>query len=203
MERCMLLDEYLPQFDVRIRCATRIVASSATVYASLWTTNFDHWGVTRSLYAVRTLPSFPSRPVKTWHRFYDQLFRRRFTLDQMLLEGFALLDERRGEELVLGTIGRFWRARGELRAPNPVQFRAPAPAGTAKAAWSFEVGAQANGATELKTETRVLCADAATRRRFCAYWILIKPFSGLIRQEMLAAVRSTAEFGRNRVADVR
>lgn len=196
----MLLDEYLPQFDARIRCTTRIIASSATVYASLWRTNFDHWGVTRALYAVRTLPSFPSRPVETWHRFYDELFRRRFTLDQMLSEGFALLDERRGEELVLGTIGRFWRPRGELCAPNPVQFRAPSPSGTAKAAWNFEVGIQADGATELRTETRVLCADAATRRSFRAYWFLIKPFSGLIRQEMLTAVRGTAESGRTRIA---
>jgi hypothetical protein len=93
-------------------------------------------GVTRALYAVRTLPSFPARPRETWRRFRDELFRQRFTLDGMLSEGFALLEERPGEELVLGTVGRFWRARGELCANSPDQFRAPAPSGTAKAAWS-------------------------------------------------------------------
>ena len=202
-ERRMLLDDYLPQFDVRTSYATRIAASPAKVYASLWTANFDHWGVTRALYAVRTLPSFPARPRETWRRFRGDLLRKRFTLDAMLSEGFALLEERPGEELVLGTVGRFWRARGELCATGAVQFRAPAPSGTAKAAWNFEVGIRAAGATELRTETRVLCADVATRRRFRAYWMLIRPFSGLIRQEMLAAVRSVAESGQSRSADPR
>ncbi len=196
----MLLDDYLPEFDVRTSYATRIAASPARVYTSLWTANFDHWGVTRALYAVRTLPSFPARPRETWRRFRDELFRKRFTLDGMLSEGFSLLEERPGEELLLGTVGRFWHARGELCATSPVQFRAPAPAGTAKAAWNFEVGIRADGATELRTETRVLCADVATRRRFRAYWMLIKPFSGLIRQEMLAAVRSAAESDESRSA---
>src|SRR5713101_6305977 len=198
--RRMLLDDYLPEFDVRTSYPTRIAASPARVYASLWTANFDHWGVTRALYAARTLPSFPARPRETWRHFRDELFRQRFTLDGMLSEGFALLEERPGEELVLGTVGRFWRARGELCATSPDRFRAPAPSGTAKAAWNFEVGMRADGATELRTETRVLCADAATRRRFRAYWMLIKPFSGLIRQEMLATVRSAAESGQSRSA---
>ena len=197
----MLLDDYLPEFDVRTSYAALIAASPARVYASLWTANFDHWGVTRALYAVRTLPSFPARPRETWRRFHNELFRKRFTLDAMLSEGFSLLEERPGEELVLGTVGRFWRARGELCAASPVRFRAPAPSGTAKAAWNFEVGLRADGATKLRTETRVLCADVATRRRFRAYWMLIKPFSGLIRQEILAAVRSAAESGQSRSPD--
>jgi hypothetical protein len=53
----MLLDDYLPQFAVRASYATRIAASPAMVYASLWTANFDPWGITGAQYAVRTLPS--------------------------------------------------------------------------------------------------------------------------------------------------
>jgi len=199
----MLLDDYLPEFDVRASYATRVAASRERVYASLWIANFDYWGVTRALYAIRTLPSFLARPRETSRRFRDELFWEPFTLDAMLSEGFTLLEERPGEELLLGTVGRFWRARGELCATSADRFRAPAPAGTAKAAWNFEVSTRADGATELRTETRVLCADAATRRRFRAYWMLIKPFSGLIRQEMLAAVRSAAESGPSRSADPR
>ncbi len=37
----MLLDDYLPEFDVRTRYATRIAASPARAYASLWTANFN------------------------------------------------------------------------------------------------------------------------------------------------------------------
>jgi hypothetical protein len=190
-----LLDEYLPEFDVRNCFATRVAASPARVYASLRTANFDYWGVTRTLYAVRALPTFLVAPRDTWRRFRRALGRKHANLQDMLAGGFTVLAERPGEELVLGTVGRFWRAHGELRVTSPASFRKPAPAGTAKAAWNFAVSRCPDGTTELRTETRVLCADAATRRRFRAYWILIKPASGWIRREMLAAVRGEAESG--------
>jgi len=189
----MLLDECMPEFDVRTSYGTRIAVSPTRAYASLKTADFDHWGLTRAFYAVRALAAFPAAPRETWRRFRSELWEHRFTLDEMLASGFAVIGERPGEELVLGTVGRFWRARGELCATSPARFREPAPPGTAKAAWNFVVDRRSDGATELRTETRVLCADVATRRRFRAYWTLIKPFSGLIRCEMLAAVRSAAE----------
>ena len=188
-----LLDEFLPEFDVRISRATRIGASPERVYASLRNADFDYWGITRALYALRTLPSFPLAPRETWRRFREELGRQRFTLEDMLADGFTLLGERPDEELLLGTVGRFWLARGELRATSPQSFREPAPPGNAKAAWNFTVGRRADGITELRTETRVLCTDLVSKRRFRAYWRLIKPFSGLIRNEMLTAVRTAAE----------
>jgi hypothetical protein len=189
----VLLDDCLPEFDVRTSFAARVAASPERVYACLWTADFNHWGVTRVLYALRTLPAMTVAPRETWSRFREEVGRRHFTLQDMLADGFTVLGERPPEELVLGTVGRFWRARGELSATSPASFRDRAPSGTAKAAWNFAVSRCADGATELRTETRVLCADVATRRRFHAYWTLIAPFSGLIRRELLAAVRSAAE----------
>jgi hypothetical protein len=189
----MLLDDVLPEFDVRTHHAIRVAAPSDGVYACLWNTDFDHWGLTRALYALRTLPTFISSPRETRRRFLGEVQRQHFTLKDLLANGFALLGERPGSELVLGTVGRFWRARGDLRAIDSERFIAPTPPGTAKAAWNFSVRSHPNGGSELRTETRVLCADAATRRRFRAYWTLIGPFSGLIRREMLAAVRAQTE----------
>jgi hypothetical protein len=45
----------------------------------------------------------------------------------------------------------------------------------------------------LSTETRVFATDAATRRRFAAYWRVIYPGSALIRIEWLRAIRRRAE----------
>jgi hypothetical protein len=191
----MLLDDYLPTFDVRTRQATRIAAPPARVYACLRTTNFDRWGLTRTLYALRTLAAFPTAPRATWQRFRAELRRPRWTLAEVLADGFSLLGERPDAELVLGTVGRFWRARGEMSATSATRFQEPAPAGTAKAAWNFAVERGPAGGSVLRTETRVWCADAATRRRFRAYWLLIRLPSGLIRCEMLAAVRRAAEGG--------
>jgi hypothetical protein len=44
----------------------------------------------------------------------------------------------------------------------------------------------------LSTETRVHVADPASRRKFRRYWVVIKPFSGLIRILFLRAARSRA-----------
>jgi hypothetical protein len=136
---------------------------------------------------------FATAPREAWRHVRAELRPHRITLDDMLAEGFTLLGERPDEELVLGTVGRFWRPGGETHPISLTRFREPAPPGTAKAAWSFAVGRRPGGRTELWTETRVLCADAAARRRFRVYWLVIRPASGLIRREMLAAVRSAAE----------
>lgn len=52
----MLLDDYLPEFDVRTSYATRIAASPARVYASLWTANFDHLGGNASTFRSTYAP---------------------------------------------------------------------------------------------------------------------------------------------------
>jgi hypothetical protein len=128
------------------------------------------------------------------------LGRQHFTLEDMLAGGFAVIEERPSEELVLGTVGRFWRAHGELWATSPARFREASDPGTAKAAWNFVVSRPSDrGITELRTETRVLCADLAARRPFLVYWLLIRPFRNLIRREMLAAVRSAAESTERRI----
>jgi len=191
----MLLDDLMPEHDVRTSHAVRVAAPQERVYACLRTTDFDHWGITRALYALRMVPALLVAPRETWRRLSVARGQPHLTLDDILASGFTVLGERPGEELVLGTVGRFWRASSELRPVSPASFREPAPPGSAKAAWSFTVTRRPGG-TELGTETRVLCADAAVRRRFRAYWLVIRPFSGLIRREMLAAVRSAAESDR-------
>jgi hypothetical protein len=189
----MLLDDYLPNFDVRSRAHAHIAAQPERVYASLRTTNFDQWGFTRTLYALRTVPALPTAPWTTVQRFRAALGRPHWTLADLLAGGFSLLAERPNLELVVGTIGRFWLARGELSAVSPVQFLGTPPPGTAKAAWNFAVARSPAGGTVLSTETRVWCADPASRRRLRAYWLLIGLPSNLIRREMLAAVRNAVE----------
>jgi hypothetical protein len=189
----MLLDDYLPTFDVRASYTTCIAASPGQVYGCLRTAAFDHVEATHLLFALRALPSLPAAPRETWRRVRAELEPRRVILDDLLARGFSLLDERPDAELLLGTVAIFWRAREEFHPTSPAAFCAPIPPGTAKAAWSFTVQRRGDRGTELRTETRIVCADAGTRRRFRVYWWLINPGFGLIRREMLAAVRDAAE----------
>jgi len=107
--------------------------------------------------------------------------------------GFGMLAENPNQEIVLGVTGRFWRLTGNLSPFNRSDFDRPVPIGMARGVWNFSVAEQINGQTTLFTETRVMCGDAASRRKFLTYWLIVRPFSGLIRLIMLRRVRKTAE----------
>lgn len=104
-----------------------------------------------------------------------------------------LIGERPGEEIVLGLVGKFWRPTGVLRPVDAAGFRSLDEPGWAKAAWSFSLSDAGPGETRLATETRVHCTDSASRRRFRAYWLVVRPFSGLLRRDALRTIRRAAE----------
>lgn len=47
--------------------------------------------------------------------------------------------------------------------------------------------------TQLTTETRIQTFGRSATLKFRAYWLLIGPFSGLIRKAMLSEVKRIAE----------
>lgn len=99
---------------------------------------------------------------------------------------FAQLDD---ETFVL--VGKPWRLRGSLR-PDIEDFTVFGEPGYAKMALDLRATPDGKGAL-LETETRVYLTDAASRRRFAAYWLLIRPFSGLTRRLWLRAAKRRAE----------
>lgn len=91
-------------------------------------------------------------------------------------------------------IGQMWRLSGGTRlafrdVSGFVGFEEP---GYAKVAMSFSAVPR-DGRTELRTETRVLTTDSASRGAFGRYWRVIRPWSGLIRRSWLRAARRRAE----------
>jgi molybdenum cofactor cytidylyltransferase len=174
-----LLDTLLPEYHVRAAYGLNVAAPAATVYRALLETNLaDSW-VTRTLMGLRSLG-----------RRADGPFRLR---DLPRHGAFFRLGEDPPRELVIGVVGRFWAVRGGVCDSDPESFRAPPPAGTAKAAWNFRIEPAPDG-SRLTTETRVLCADADSRRSFRRYWRVIGPFSGIIRMEALRLIRRQAQF---------
>lgn len=114
-------------------------------------------------------------------------------LDQMLGGGFMLLADDPSQEIVIGTIarvkGRRNRDEGKPKADEFAGFDQP---GFVKIAMNFHL-VDLGSSTRLETATRVAATDAAGRRAFTAYWLLIRPWSGLIRRFWLRAIdrRST------------
>jgi hypothetical protein len=169
----MLLDDFMPRFDVAKRHETLIDAPRERVYDSILTADLASHPVVQMLLFLRGM----GRRTRSSLKFH---------------EGFELAAADRPNEIVIGLEGPFWKPACRPNGVDAKRFRDPLVPGTARAGWNFSTE-ESNGRTRLRTETRVLCADASARGRFRAYWFFVGPFSGLIRRFMLAAIKREAE----------
>jgi len=169
----MRIESFAPRYDAIETHSIDIDAPPDVVFRALRTTDFTASPIIRTLMFLRSWKRGP--------------LRRATTLDTLKSAGFGLLDEIENDEIILGVTGSFWRPTGNILPFDREHFSNPVP-GTANGVWNFAVRPRGNGTT-LSTETRVVCADAASRRKFLAYWFFVGPFSALIRRVMLRAVR--------------
>ena len=65
--------------------------------------------------------------------------------------------------------------------------------GYAKAVWNFAIMAESERLTRVITETRIQPFGRSACWKFRAYWLIVGPFSGIIRKEILALVKRKAE----------
>jgi hypothetical protein len=177
----LLIDEVLPEFDVRTRHSRHVAASPESVWRAVERYDLSRDGSlpVRALFRLRGLPA-----------------PRGSSREMLAGFGFVVLAERPGEEIVAGITGRFWvlRERGNLERPADLEaFKAFHRPGWAKGVMSIGVEPLDDGSTNLVTETRVQCLDRRARLRFALYWTLIDVFSGWIRRDMLRAMARSAE----------
>lgn len=183
------LDTWLPDYEFDEHHELSVRAPVATVRQVLDEIDVARIPLIRALMTLRRLPAFLVSPWQTLEA------RRRSSRQQRgltALAGFILLTDE-PSEVVLGLTGRFWKLRGEILTSEPATFRDAPPAGSARAAMNFRLERESEGRTRVSTDTRIHCADAATRRTFGWYWRLIRPGSGMIRIAMLWEVRRKAE----------
>lgn len=161
-----LLSDVLPRWDVRKRHTIEIEATPERVWSALNQTTLGEMPVARMLFRLRGLPSGGDRSL----------------LD---LEGFQRIAEDPGRELVVGAVGRPWIVTEHLRQDADVRtFSEP---GYAKMALSVTY----DGRT-LATETRVQLTDPRSRIWFKLYWLVVGPFSSVIRNAWLRAIARRA-----------
>jgi hypothetical protein len=183
----MLIDAWMPEYDYVERHQTVVRARESDVYRVLMEVELGAQPIVRLLLGLRALPA--------WLLRRQPLRRpgRSLALRNAPAYGFLLLEERAPQEVVLGLTGRFWQVGGGVLPSDRRTFRDRVPAGTARAAWSFALSPVRSGETLLSTETRIRCADAAARRAFGLYWLLVRPGSGLLRRVVLRLVKREAE----------
>jgi hypothetical protein len=171
----MALDDLLPTWHLRERHRRATKAPAAALLAAAEQATWAEVPAMRLLLGIRSAGRLRLAP-------------RDRILDGMAAIGFTVV-HRDTDELVVAALGRPWASRGG-RAPRLAEqpdpagfFAALTEPGWAKVAANFRAG---DGV--LTTETRVLLTDERSRRAFRRYWLLVRPFSGLIRREWLRAI---------------
>jgi hypothetical protein len=170
----MLIDDFLPEFDFVEKHHVSVRAHAADVVRVASEVDFGESWLIRTLFWIRGLST------------------ENITLRSMSESRFETLAENPNRELLLGIVGKFWRPSGELKKIDSESFKAFREAGFAKAVWNF-AAEESGDRTILTTETRVKCLDDESRTLFSWYWTIIRPFSGLIRMEMLRLIKQRVE----------
>ncbi|MEV8534111.1 hypothetical protein [Streptomyces sp. NPDC051211] len=196
----MLIDEVLGHWDFREVHTLVVPAPPGAVWQALETLTPADVPVAAVLMGLRTLPTrllgsvLPGRGPAGGSGAGSGTGAR--TLRDAMADRFVPLAETAGEETVSGAAGQWWKPAAPFIAlEDSEEFREFRTPGHLKAAINFRVTAHPRGSL-LRTETRVVALDPPTRRVFAPYWYLLaRPFGGIIRRAMLRAVARRALAG--------
>ena len=161
----MAAADALPEYDVRRVHAIAVDAPADRALAAALAVTPAEAPLLRVLFSLRGLRAPAATSI--WQA--------------MASEGFAPYDA-----TTLAAVGRPWRVLSRLRRDE--DFAAFDDPGWAKMAMDFRAD---DG--RLVTETRVHLTDEAARRSFRRYWLVVRPFSGLVRRSWLKAAKRRAE----------
>jgi len=198
----MSLERFFPRYDFHEVHGLSIKATPERVFLAIKEVTAGEVAWLRTLFGLR---AWPGRLLgrKATGGGKDDVSRTPL-FAQMLRRGFVLLDEQANQELVIGTIGQFWKlspGRVAPRIATAAEFLAFDQPGYSRAVMNFRLQERADGrGVLLSTETRILSPDAVTRRKFARYWFLIAPGSALIRRMWLRAIKRRAEAPRSPTA---
>ena len=179
----MLLDRFMPTYEVAERHQTRVAAPAPLTWQAASDLDFGRSPLVRAIFQGREL-LMGAHPA--------QRTRRKF-LDEILALGWGLLAEEPGYKLAFGAATQPWQADVRFRPLGPETFAAFAEPGYAKITWTLAAEPRGSSASLFRTETRVATTDPDSRRRFRRYWAVFSPGILLIRYEMLRLVRAEAE----------
>jgi hypothetical protein len=160
------------------------------VYAAIRTTNLRD-PLVDALFAVRELPLRIKRrlrgerpPAAPPHVTFGSITTAG--------PGWVQLAEEPDVELVIGSVGRFWRkdyGGRPVLAEDFIPFRDP---GYAKLAISLAVRPAGDGSI-LRYEARTATTDEAARRTFRRYWRLIVLGVALVMRRVVDRIKTAAE----------
>ncbi len=196
----MLVDEFMPAYDVSDSVATVVAADTATTWNALLEVDLIEVGRKRPLVAVlgalRALPELVSHVLHGEGRPHaPKRMRLRDTTAIPLGEGgWVILGERPGDQIALGLVGKFWRPVIQFARVSAEDFREFDQPGYAKTIYSLAVRALDSRHTLLSGVMRTSTTDEEARRWFRRYWTFgVGSGAHVLAQGVVDVVREAAE----------
>ena len=197
----MLIDEFMPVYDVSDAVATVVDADLPTTWAALMDVDLIEVGRKRPLVAVlgalRILPDIVSHLLhgELPPRQPERMRLRDLSTIPLDKGGWVLLGVREQDEIALGLVGKFWRPVIEFaQVPSADHFRAFAEPGFAKTIYALSVRSLDPGRTLLSGVMRTTTTDEHARRWFRQYWTFgVGSGAHLLVNGLLDVTREMAE----------
>jgi len=195
----MIVDDFLPVYDVSDAVATVVAADVKTTWDALMEVDLIDVGRHRPavavLGAIRALPDVVDRLLR--HRPMTRPTRLRLRdLTNMPLAqgGWVLLGERAGDGSALGLVGKFWLPIIEFESVTAEEFRDFARPGFAKTIYSLAVRPIGPGRTLISGVMRTATTDEHARTWFRRYWTFgVGAGAHVLVNGLLDVVREAAE----------
>ena len=167
-----LIEKYLPEYTFNEFHEIVIESPIEKVYKIAKNFDLSKSKVIRILFKIRGMPT------------------KRMNLQGLISDvGFSNIEEKFPEENLIG----FWAKTKIEPITNHEDFINNAISAKIKVVWNFRFIRLTSAQTKVSTETRVLCVSPVTKIFFGLYWLIIKPFSGLIRKKMLQIIKQDSE----------
>ncbi len=197
----MLLDEFLPIYDVSDSVATVVEADVQRTWDALMAVDLIEVGrrrpLTGALGALRAMPEVLShllhgQPPATMPATLTLRDTARLPMGE---GGWVLLGERPNDEIALGLVGKFWRpviTYAEISSPE--QFRDFEILGYAKTVYSLSVRPVGVDRTLVAGVMRTATTSEDARRWFRRYWTFgVGAGAHVLVQSVVDAVKDMAE----------
>jgi hypothetical protein len=194
------IDEVMPRFDVNVVQHIVVNAGPHETYQAVLDADLMDNTMTHLMVIARDVPNrLRPRTAPAEQSRADAQPSRRPTFRMRDAagkgSGWVGLRDEPGVELVAGLIGQFWHRDYGIVQVSPGEFASFDRPGYAKTVAGFSLHPHGEGRTLLTYESRTVCTDAAARRRFAAYWRLLRPFVRLMLRGALVSMKRHAEHG--------
>ena len=172
------LDSLIPEYQFSEHHTTVVLAKPERVFEAVEAMDLTDSSIAKLLMRLWRIPA----------RLYNKDIPDRF----MSVTDFIPLIHMPPHDLMRGLLGGV-NAPKEKSTIDAEAFRSFNEPGCMKLVWGFWLTDLSDDRVRVDTETRVYCTDKEMLNKFRIYWLIIRPWSGLIRMRLLASIKRDAE----------